>query len=129
VFLSFSAPDLIGEPRINVDFASFGKMPQGAQNGNPFGTVILDSGTTERPGGTGVTFDWKAAVPLVESTRNSVKIVVAGGLNSGNVAEAIRILNPWGVDVVSGVESSPGKKDPQEVRAFISAVRQADMNK
>jgi len=55
-------------------------------------------------------------------------VVVSGGLNSINVGDAIRILKPWGVDVVSGVEARPGKKDPQKVRAFVDAVRQAEKN-
>jgi phosphoribosylanthranilate isomerase len=83
--------------------------------------VFVDSGTPQLPGGTGKAFDWKASAAGVEAIRK--KIVVAGGLNPGNVAEAIRILKPWGVDVASGVEAKPGKKDPEKVRAFINAVR------
>jgi phosphoribosylanthranilate isomerase len=55
-----------------------------------------------------------------------VPIVVAGGLTPENVGEAIKILRPWGVDVVSGVEARPGKKDPEKVRAFVRAVREID---
>ena len=55
-----------------------------------------------------------------------MKLVVAGGLTPANVGEAISILQPWGVDVVSGVEASPGKKDPEKVRAFVRAVREID---
>jgi phosphoribosylanthranilate isomerase len=129
IYLTFSVADLLGDkPRTIVDFASFGKLPN-PQNSNPFGTVILDSGTSQSPGGTGRAFDWNAAAPLVETMRETVKVVVAGGLNPENVAEAIRILNPWGVDVVSGVEASPGKKDPEKVQAFITAVKQADKSK
>lgn len=85
--------------------------------------VFFDSGTPQLPGGTGKTFDWKTAAPVIKTIREKVKVVVAGGLNSTNVADAIRILKPWGVDVVSGVEAMPGKKDPLKVRSFINAVR------
>jgi phosphoribosylanthranilate isomerase len=58
--------------------------------------------------------------------KNGLKLVVAGGLTPENVGEAIEILQPWGVDVVSGVEARPGKKDPEKVRAFVKAVRDFD---
>ncbi len=92
-----------------------------------FGTFFLDSGSLRQPGGTGKTFDWQKAVPIAEGMREgSLKLVVAGGLTPDNVGEAMRILKPWGVDVSSGVEVRPGKKDPEKVRAFIAAVRAAD---
>jgi phosphoribosylanthranilate isomerase len=119
VFWVFSAPDLLGdEPRINENFAAFANAR--------FDTVFLDSGTSQQPGGTGRTFDWEKAALLVDRMKENVKIVVAGGLTADNVTDAIRILRPWGVDVVSGVEASPGKKDPEKVRAFIRAVRQSE---
>src|SRR5256885_6736735 len=85
--------------------------------------IFLDSGTSEQPGGTGKAFDWQKAALLVEAMTKTANVVIAGGLNPANVAEAIRILKPWGVDVASGVEATPGKKDPKKVRAFIAAVR------
>jgi len=97
-------------------------MPEGV-----FDTYFLDSGVLQKPGGTGVTFDWERAAPAIEAmTKGGLKVVVAGGLNPQNVGEAIRILRPWGVDVVSGVEERPGKKDPEKVREFVRAVRTMD---
>jgi phosphoribosylanthranilate isomerase len=88
--------------------------------------IFLDSGNSQKPGGTGKTFDWQENAPMAETfCSNGHKIVVAGGLTPENVGEAIRILEPWGVDVVSGVEASPGKKDPAKVKAFVRAVREA----
>jgi len=90
-------------------------------------TFVLDSGDLRAPGGTGKTFDWNKAAPIAEGMRQGgVKLVVAGGLTADNVSEVIAILKPWGVDVASGVEATPGKKDPEKVRAFVNAVRAAD---
>jgi len=87
---------------------------------------LVDSGTASNHGGTGEVFDWGTAVPDLEDIKRLGRIVVAGGLRPDNVAEAMAILEPWGVDVVSGVEASPGKKDPEKVRAFVRAVREMD---
>jgi phosphoribosylanthranilate isomerase len=87
---------------------------------------LVDSGGSSKHGGTGQRFDWQTGRRSVEAIANLGRVVVAGGLTPSNVAEAIRILKPWGVDVSSGVEAMPGKKDPEKVRAFVSAVRQAE---
>jgi phosphoribosylanthranilate isomerase len=87
---------------------------------------LLDSGDSSKLGGTGERFDWQMTRPSVGVIASLGRVIVAGGLTSLNVAEAIHILKPWGVDVSSGVESKPGKKDPEKVRAFVAAVRQAE---
>jgi phosphoribosylanthranilate isomerase len=92
----------------------------------PESAVILDSVTAEEPGGTGKAFDWKMSVPAVQAISSHLRVIIAGGLTPSNVGEMIAILHPWGVDVSSGVESWPGKKDPEKVRAFIAAVREAE---
>jgi len=87
---------------------------------------LVDSGDSSSHGGTGDVFNWRASVPVLENIKRLGRVVAAGGLTSENVGEAIAILRPWGVDVASGVEASPGKKDPKKVRAFVKAVREAD---
>lgn len=102
------------------------KLPQSLEEGF-FDTFLFDSGSVGQPGGTGKSFEWEKAVPIAESMRrHGLKLVVAGGLRPENVSEAIEILKPWGVDVASGVEARPGKKDPEKVRAFVRAVREKD---
>jgi phosphoribosylanthranilate isomerase len=89
--------------------------------------ILVDSRSTACVGGTGETFDWIAASQTLfrEAAERGVKLVVAGGLSPENVAEAIRVLRPWGVDVASGVEAAPGKKHAAKVRAFIAQARLA----
>jgi phosphoribosylanthranilate isomerase len=85
--------------------------------------ILVDSRTATMVGGTGIRFDWDAAESLFR--RDGVRLVAAGGLTPENVAEAIGKLRPWGVDVASGVEASPGRKDAEQVRAFVANARRA----
>ena len=90
--------------------------------------LVWDSGTKAQPGGTGVVWDWESWSENSgwHPPASFSKMIVAGGLNPKNVTKAVRILHPFGVDVVTGVERVPGKKDPAKVKAFIQAVREAD---
>ncbi|HEY5932434.1 MAG TPA: phosphoribosylanthranilate isomerase [Nitrospira sp.] len=81
--------------------------------------VLIDAFSDQAYGGTGQTVDWT----LAEEAARSTPIILAGGLNPANVAGAIRLVRPYGVDVSSGVEKSPGTKDPDKVRAFVEAAR------
>jgi phosphoribosylanthranilate isomerase len=83
---------------------------------------LLDANSPEAVGGSGEKFNWDLAV---EAQKFGKPIFLAGGLTPENVAEAVRKVRPFGVDVSSGVEISPGKKDPVKVRAFINAVKAA----
>jgi phosphoribosylanthranilate isomerase len=84
--------------------------------------LLLDTQTNGAHGGTGQTFDWS----LVQELRPRASyLILAGGLNPENVMRAIRAVRPDAVDVSSGVESAPGQKDPEKVRAFIAAVQEA----
>ena len=80
---------------------------------------VLDTFSELTYGGTGQVTDWALAADVAKSTR----ILLAGGLTPDNVTEAIRAVRPYGVDVSSGVEAAPGKKDPAKIRAFLEAVR------
>ena len=83
---------------------------------------LLDSYVEGMQGGTGVTFNWDVAM---KATRFNRMVVLAGGLTVETVAEAVRKVRPFAVDVSSGVESAPGKKDHAKVRDFIAAARSA----
>ena len=83
--------------------------------------VLVDSRTATAIGGTGTSYDWNAAAPSFRKA--TVKLIAAGGLTPANVQEAIEKLNPWGVDVASGVELSPGRKNPEKVREFVRNAR------
>jgi phosphoribosylanthranilate isomerase len=84
--------------------------------------LLLDSRRDGAPGGTGETFEWD----LVAGRDFGIPVLLAGGLSPENVEEAVRRVRPWGVDVASGVESAPGKKDAARMRRFFEAVRRAD---
>jgi phosphoribosylanthranilate isomerase len=85
--------------------------------------LLLDTYSPGSLGGTGATFNWDLAV---EAQKLGKPIFLAGGLTPENVADAVRKVRPFAVDVSSGVESAPGKKDPAKVRAFIQAVRNVE---
>jgi phosphoribosylanthranilate isomerase len=84
---------------------------------------LLDACSAEKPGGTGEKFNWDIAV---EAQKFGRPVFLAGGLTPENVAGAVGRVKPFGVDVSSGVESSPGKKDHAKVQAFIRAVRSVE---
>lgn len=85
--------------------------------------VLLDSAGGRVPGGTGKAFDWNGAADFVLDLGQRYKLVLAGGLSAGNVVEAISLFHPWGVDVASGVEREPGKKDHAKVKEFVAAAK------
>ena len=124
-YLAMPAAWFLGEGPLTANLSSLiEKRP-----GRPFDIILLDSGTPDQPGGTGKTFDWEKAAHRFEQMSRGINVIVAGGLNPANVSDAIRILKPWGVDVASGVEASPGKKDPEKVRDFVRAVRDIEKDK
>lgn len=83
---------------------------------------LIDASVKGAYGGTGVTADWGTAAELARQ----YPLLLAGGLTPENVAEAVRRVKPWGVDVASGVESAPGVKDARKMNAFVTAVRSAE---
>lgn len=83
--------------------------------------ILLDKYQRDVPGGTGKTFDWEMAAAIVQSS--SQPVVLAGGLNADNVGDAIAQVNPFGVDVSSGVEASHGVKDLEKLERFIHAAK------
>jgi phosphoribosylanthranilate isomerase len=96
---------------------TYGRKTMGGQKH----MFLLDSNEKDKYGGTGMTFDWNLAKPIAEK----FQIIIAGGLNPGNVGRAIKLIKPWGVDVSTGVEIK-GEKDMKKIIKFIKAVREAD---
>jgi phosphoribosylanthranilate isomerase len=86
---------------------------------------LFDAYRQRAPGGTGESFDWE----LLAGRRSKVPMVLAGGLTPENVGEAIAAARPYAVDVVTGVEAEPGRKDPERVERFFEAVRATDTEK
>jgi phosphoribosylanthranilate isomerase len=84
------------------------------------GTFLLDAPSAGY-GGSGARFDWS----LAASAKRWGRVILAGGLTPGNVAEAVRAVRPWGVDVASGVESAPGAKDAALMSRFVAEARAA----
>ena len=84
--------------------------------------IMLDTWSEDQRGGTGRTWDWELARPLLRSRQ----VFIAGGLEPGNVGKVVRGFKPYGVDVSSGVEARLRAKDPDKIRAFIRAVRLAE---
>jgi phosphoribosylanthranilate isomerase len=100
--------------------------PEGCFSDPNFDAILVDSQTAAAVGGTGQVYDWVAASKILFQNAKARKpLIAAGGLTPENVAEAIGTLHPWGVDVVTGVEAAPGKKNPARVLAFIANARSA----
>ena len=108
-----------GRPVMKVLKVKDGQIPRAADWPDP---VMLDSWSADQRGGTGRTWDWELARPLLSTRR----VFIAGGLEPGNVGKVVGAFKPFGVDVSSGVESSIRVKDPDKLRAFIHAVRLAE---
>jgi phosphoribosylanthranilate isomerase len=87
--------------------------------------ALVDSRSATAAGGTGIAFNWQAARPSFLRSAPHLRLIAAGGLRPENVAEAIHTLHPWGVDVVSGVEAAPGRKNPARVTEFIRIAKEA----
>jgi phosphoribosylanthranilate isomerase len=81
--------------------------------------VLVDSRVGQAGGGTGISFDWKAAGEVFADRNGGLKIIAAGGLRPDNLAEAIALMHPWGIDVASGVEATAGRKDPIKLAEFL----------
>jgi len=108
-----------GRPVMKVLKVRDGRVPTADDWPDP---IMLDSWSADQRGGTGRTWEWELARPLLASRR----VFIAGGLEPGNVGKVVSELRPYGVDVSSGVEARPRVKDPDKLRAFVLAVRRAE---
>jgi phosphoribosylanthranilate isomerase len=117
------APEILAEFNGQA-FKAFRGVPKEiagyARNTAP--ALLVDAAVKGMYGGSGIVADWSAAAELSKR----IPLLLAGGLTPENVAEAVRQVQPWGVDVASGVETSPGKKDPGKMKAFVAAIRRLE---
>jgi len=109
-----------GRPVMKVLKVKDGQIPRSSDWPDP---LMLDSWSADQRGGTGRAWDWELARPLLSTRR----VFIAGGLEPGNVGKVVSAFLPFGVDVSSGVEASVRVKDPDKLRAFIRAVRLAEV--
>jgi len=109
----------VGRPVMKVLKVVEGRLPDTDAWPDP---IMLDSWSADQRGGTGRTWDWELARPLLSSRQ----VFIAGGLQPGNVGTVVSQLKPYGVDVSSGVEARVRVKDPDKMRAFVHAVRLAE---
>jgi phosphoribosylanthranilate isomerase len=115
---AFNLPWLkVARVRADIDLLQFAARYAGAQG------LLLDAYSAAAHGGTGERFDW-GLIPADLSR----PVVLAGGLTPDNVAEAVRHVRPWAVDVSSGVEAAPGIKDAAKIAAFVKEVKDADVD-
>lgn len=124
-FAAIPARERLGLLRVMHYASDFDTQLRELQQDHAVDAALIDSRTAKAVGGTGVAFDWRAAQTSFIRNAPHLRLIVAGGLRPENVAEAIYTLQPWGVDVASGVEAAPGRKDPAKLKAFMSAVRRA----
>lgn len=103
--------------------ASIAKQLNAIRQAGATERILVDSRVGQRSGGTGVSFDWSHAGDVFATHGHGLKIIAAGGLNPDNLAEAVRLMHPWGVDVASGVEATPGRKDPARLKAFLQITK------
>ncbi len=116
--------DAIGRPYLKAVPMAPGTDPVAYMETYPHAAgFLLDSHGNGRTGGTGETFDWDR---IPRDLRHC--LVLAGGLNPENVADAVRRVRPWAVDVSTGVEARPGIKDPARMQAFVDEVKRVDCN-
>ena len=111
-----------GRPVMKVLKVREGEVPRAQEAEAWPDPIMLDSWSADQRGGTGRTWDWELARPLLETRQ----VFIAGGLEPGNVGKVVSGFGPYGVDVSSGVEARLRVKDPAKVRAFIHAVRLAE---
>ena len=106
--------------RVPLVIKAFASGDPGLDDADDYGAdaILIDSAVP----GSGEVFDWS----LAEGAPSNRKVILAGGLTADNVADAVRRVRPWGVDVSTGVESSPGRKDARKLRAFIQTARVAE---